>query len=247
MTLRVWFNMSMQQKLLIANWKSHKSQSEAKAWFTSFTSELSAKKIEGYELNVIVAPSNIYLETAIRLVEHFSNISIAAQDVSQFPLGNYTGAIAAQQLSSLGVRYALVGHSERRRYFGETNQVVGQKIEQLLENAITPIVCVDEKEIQQQAEMISKEQRKQCVVAYEPVSAIGTGIGEDVSQVKDVISVAKQAFGDIPILYGGSVDLRNINEYLLVADGALIGGASLDPSQFFQLLVSASSKTNTVS
>jgi triosephosphate isomerase len=237
----------MQKKLLIANWKSHKSQSEAKAWFTTFTTKLSAQKNESYEMSVVVAPSSIYLESAIRLVEHVSSISIAAQDVSQFPLGSYTGAIAATQLFSLGVRYALVGHSERRRYFGETSQVVGQKIEQLLENAITPIVCVDEKEMQQQAEMISTEHRRQCVVAYEPVSAIGTGIGEDVSHVTGVISIAKQAFGDIPILYGGSVDLRNINEYLLVADGALIGAASLDPAQFFQLLVSASSKPNLLS
>ncbi len=234
----------MQQKILIANWKSHKTKSEVDSWFTTFEKYFVEKKDVFDNLKIIIAPSAVYLELAVQWSAKFPSISIAAQDVSQFPLGAYTGAIAALQLTSLGIAYAIVGHSERRKYFGETHQIVAQKIEQLLEAKLTPIVCVDEKEIQQQADFISQDQAKQCIFAYEPVSAIGSGIGQDIPQVTTSIGLAKQAFGEVPVLYGGSVDVRNIQEYLLVADGALIGGSSLDADLFSQLLSSTNSKNS---
>jgi triosephosphate isomerase len=234
----------MHKKILIANWKSHKTRSEVDGWFTTFEKHYAEEKAAFDEIKIIIAPSALYLELAVQWSAKFPSISIAAQDVSQFPLGAYTGATAARQLASLGVAYAIVGHSERRKYFGETHQIVAQKIDQLLEARLTPIVCVDEQEIQQQADFIPKDQTKQCIFAYEPVSAIGTGIGQDVPQVTTSIELAKQTFGEVPVLYGGSVDVRNIQEYLLVADGALIGGASLDADLFFQLLSSTNSKNS---
>lgn len=234
--------MGMQEKIIVANWKSNKTKSEAEDWLTNFVRQ--SKEQAGLldHLKIVIAPSALYLELAIQLVADVANISIAAQDASQYPLGSYTGAIAARQLSGLGVTYAIVGHSERRKYFGETHQMVAQKIEQLLDAKIIPIVCMDEQEIQQQADHISQDQAKRCIYAYEPVSAIGTGIGQDIPQVTTSIRLAKQTFGDVPVLYGGSVDVRNIHEYLLVSDGALVGGSSLDVNGFFQLLSSINSK-----
>ncbi|MBP9781842.1 triosephosphate isomerase [Candidatus Woesebacteria bacterium] len=234
----------MQKKILIANWKSHKTKSEVDHWFSTLEKHYVEEKDANNDIKIIIAPSALYLELAIQWSEKFPGISIAAQDVSQFPLGAYTGATAARQLASLGVAYAIVGHSERRKYFNETHQIVAQKIDQLLEARLTPIVCVDEQEIQQQADFIPKDQVKQCIFAYEPVSAIGTGIGQDIPQVISSIELAKLAFGEVPVLYGGSVDERNIQEYLLVTDGALIGGASLDADLFIKLLSSTNSKNS---
>ncbi|HNQ17003.1 MAG TPA: triose-phosphate isomerase [Candidatus Woesebacteria bacterium] len=234
----------MQKKILIANWKSHKTKSEVDHWFSTLEKNYAEEKDVFDNLTIIIAPSVLYLELGVNWSAKIPGISIAAQDVSQFPLGAYTGAVAARQLASVGVSYAIVGHSERRKYFGETHQIVAQKIDQLLEAKLLPIVCVDEQEIMQQADFIPKDQAKQCIFAYEPVSAIGSGIGQDIPQVTASVKLAKQSFGEVPVLYGGSVDVRNIQEYLLVADGALIGGASLDVAIFSQLLSSTVSKNS---
>lgn len=234
--------MNMSKKILIANWKSHKTASEAQDWLTTFAKKHQTFIEEMDHCQVIIAPSFLYLEAVIKVCDNLSGVSVAAQDVSHFPLGSYTGAVAARQLASLGVSHALVGHSERRKYFGETHSLVAQKIEQLIEAKITPIVCVDEQEIQQQAELITKQQASNCIIAYEPASAIGSGMGQDLPQVHKAIDIAKKAFGDVPVLYGGSVDERNIHEYLLVADGALVGGSSLDVELFIQLISATNSK-----
>lgn len=234
--------MNMSKKILIANWKSHKTNSEAQDWLSTFAKKYQTLTEEMDQCQVIIAPSFLYLESVMKVCNILAGVSVASQDVSHFPLGSYTGAVAARQLASLGVAYALVGHSERRKYFGETHSLVAQKVEQLIEAKITPILCVDEQEIEQQAELITKQQASNCIIAYEPASAIGTGMGQDLPQVQKAIDFAKKAFGDVPVLYGGSVDERNIHEYLLVADGALVGGASLDVELFIQLISATNSK-----
>lgn len=226
----------MSNKIIIANWKSHKTVHEVKEWIEAFVATAPRVQDAASQMQVLIAPSFPYLSEVQSAVASLHNVAVAAQDVSQFPLGAYTGAVAAQQLASLKIQYCLVGHSERRKYFGETHQTVAQKVELLLDQGITPIVCVDEAEISEQASLIASDQRKRVIVAYEPVSAVGTGIGQDLAQVKLVVASIRTEFGPIPVLYGGSVDERNVAEYVLASDGVLVGGDSLDEHDFMQLL-----------
>lgn len=166
-------------------------------------------------------------------------IALAAQDVSPYPFGSYTGEIAAEQLADLNVQYCIVGHSERRRHFGESNEQVAQKVQELLAQKITPVVCVDMPYLTAQAAAIAQENLANCVVAYEPLSAIGTGTAADVGEIARTAADIKQAFGQIPVLYGGSVTEQDVQQFLLVADGVLVGGASLDGAQFAALVTAA--------
>lgn len=225
----------MQSKLFIANWKSNKTVSEATDWIAEFSKQFAVLRSKDPRSKVILAPSLVHIPLVKELSPKLDSFQIAGQDVSHFPLGSYTGAVAADQLRDLGVTYCLVGHSERRRYFGETHQLVAQKIELLVASSIIPILCVDEKEIEQQADLLSAKLRNSCIVAYEPVTAIGTGMGQDISLVEPVVSQIKSLFGDVPVLYGGSVNSINISEYLFVTDGVLVGAVSLDPQKFFDL------------
>lgn len=219
-------------KFIIANWKSNKTIVEAKNWLES----VRLFDFDSDYLKVVVAPPSVFLPTARESLP--ASINVAAQDISSFASGSYTGAVSARNLEGL-VSHVIVGHSERRRYFGETSQDVAQKAEQAIAFGITPIVCVDESEIQSQAAAIVSQILNKCIVAYEPVSAIGTGNNVPVDKVTSVSAQIRESFGSVPIIYGGSVDETNVSEYLLVCDGVLVGGASLDVDQFGKLLTSA--------
>ncbi len=162
------------------------------------------------------------------------------QDLSKFAAGSYTGAVSTANLADLHVKYAILGHSERRNYFHETHADVAGKVAQALDVGITPVVCVDREYVQAQAAAIAPEQLNKCVIAYEPLSAIGTGNNAPVDVVKQTVDQIRQVFGDVSVLYGGSVTAENISEYLLVTDGALVGGASLEIGIFIELLQNAS-------
>lgn len=215
-------------KLLIANWKSNKTPQLATDWCNSF----SAKIPEG--TTVVVAPSFSLLSTVERSLP--DSVLLGAQDVSQMPMGSYTGAINAQQLQAHDVSYVLVGHSERRKYFHETNQDVALKIQQLVTNNLIPVLCLDEEYIDSQADALESRDIPGLVVAYEPLAAIGSGNNAPVDEVTRVAEKIKQTFGDVPIIYGGSVDERSVREYLMVTDGVLVGGASLDAAQFAKVV-----------
>lgn len=222
------------EKLIIANWKSHKSLPAASHWVEEFASEVAGKTLQGI---VVVAPPFTLMQTAHEAIDGFdAPLLLSAQDVSPYPFGAYTGEVTAAHLKELGVQYVILGHSERRSHFHETSHEVAAKVGQALEQGITPIVCVDRDYIQDQASAIERDNLKKVVVAYEPLSAIGTGRNEDVGSVKAVIAEIKQVFVDVPVIYGGSVSEFNINEYLLVADGALVGSASLEAKDFAQLV-----------
>lgn len=164
---------------------------------------------------------------------------LAVQDLSPFPAGAYTGAVSGANLEGLPIKYAILGHSERRRYFHETDQDVANKVDQALQSNITPVVCVDAEYIESQAGAINAEQLKHCIVAYEPLEAIGTGNFQPVAQVKPVVEKIKEIFGDVAVIYGGSVSAANVAEYLTIVDGALVGGQSLDAPKFAQLVLAA--------
>lgn len=194
-----------------------------------------------------------------------TNIGLGAQNVHWEREGAFTGEISIPMLAEIGVTYCIVGHSERRAYFGETDEMVQKKVQALLSAGITPIVCVGEtleqreqgktKEVvQTQVEMalkqVTPEKVTRIVVAYEPVWAIGTGKAATAQDAEETIAYIRQLlislFGEeqalqIRIQYGGSVKPENLVEFLSMPniDGALVGGASLDPQSFVQLVTIA--------
>jgi len=190
-------------------------------------------------------------------------IALGAQDVSAHESGAYTGEVSAAMLRDLGVRYAIVGHSERRQYHGETDAVVADKARQALSLGITPIVCVGETLAQHESGATEQVVRRQLaavihvnghciseiVVAYEPVWAIGTGKTASPQQAQQVHAVLRAQLkaataqpGRIRILYGGSMNAGNAAQLLAEPDidGGLIGGASLKPADFLAIIAAAS-------
>lgn len=216
-------------KYVIANWKSNKNSTEVVEWLESYSEKKSK------DITTILAPSFVHLGQVTTSQD--DRFAVASQDVSQFPMGSYTGAVNARQLKEIGVQYAIVGHSERRRYFGETHAQIGNKIAQLLDEGITPVLCIDTEYLVEQSVVIDPDHLKKILVAYEPLSAIGSGNNQDVGTVAEVVIQIHQVYDEqVPVLYGGSVTESNVREYSLVCDGVLVGGASLDPKQFSQLV-----------
>jgi triosephosphate isomerase len=217
-------------KYIIANWKSNKVNEEVKEWW----SEFQAVYMDHPGVEAIIAPAFVYISTLNGFLKdkNYSGVSLASQDISPFPFGAYTGAVSAGMIKGL-VRYAIVGHSERRRYFHETNQDVANKVFQLLEAKITPIVCVDKDYVNSQINAIEDSARQSILIAYEPLEAIGSGIPEKPEEVKKVVDDIKAVI-KVPVVYGGSVNKDNAAIYLNVpgVDGLLIGGASLKGKDF---------------
>lgn len=213
-------------KYVVANWKANKNLSEAESWLKTLAEYPSAHP----DSELIVAPPYPFLH----LVP--PTISAAVQDLSPYAAGSYTGAVAARNLIGLGVKYALLGHSERRQYFHETCQEVARKVDQALQNGLTPIVCVDTGYLAEQAAAIADDQLAQCLVAFEPVAAIGSGENVPVAEVSEMKDRIIQLFGEVFVLYGGSVTPANVMDYTAVSDGVLVGTASLDATEFIQLV-----------
>ena len=219
-------------KLIFANWKSQKLVSQIEPWVVAVGAPPAGVSV------IVMAPFSLLGSVGSQLPV---GIGLGAQDVSPFPLGAYTGEIAAAQLADMKVTHCLAGHSERRKYFAETSEQVAKKCEQLLQVGITPVVCVDEPYLEEQLGLLSAEVLKACVIAYEPLSAIGTGDNAPLDVVRTMVEKIKQ-LADVPVIYGGSVTSDSIGEYLLVCDGALVGSASLDGSAFAKLLAVAAAK-----
>lgn len=233
------------KKLVVANLKMYLSTQDMAIYL---------KRVASFHNHqLILCPTSIYLPY---FVGHGYRVGI--QNVATEQLGAYTGEVSAMQAASLGVQYAIVGHSERRQYFGETNDQVHQKIRQCLKAGITPIVCIGETEEQyrkQNTKAVLKQQIIDCfhdlsvetianvVIAYEPIWAIGTGkipsnqeITEIATEIKQIV-VEKFHCHMIPVLYGGSIKCSNIEqlENIKNIDGYLIGKASTT-EEFFRLL-----------
>lgn len=224
-------------KIILANLKSNKSFESSKEWIENLLQNVDDSALS--KLDVSVVPSFTTLEMmSSKILQAQKNISVSVQDISSFPAGSYTGAISGQNLMGLNVKYAIVGHSERRKYFKETSNDVASKVAQCLENDIKPVVCIDTEYLEEQLNLIEKQDMEKCIVAYEPLSAIGSGKNADVGNVKSVVERVKIIAGDVPVIYGGSVNEFNISEYLMVCDGALIGRAALDQEQFRRVIES---------
>lgn len=221
-------------KYIIANLKSNKSRAEMDDWLNRLTMGSQASSV------IICPPLPSLMMVADYLVDHsFNNVFLGVQDISPWSAGAYTGAVSARNLEGFKVKYAIVGHSERRHYFHETNQDVANKVSQCLENGITPIVCVDADYVQSQANAIKTEELARCLVAYEPLTAIGSGENQPVAEVEPIIRQIRQVFGIQSVIYGGSVNPDNVADYLQVTDGVLVGTDSLDAGVFSQLVAKA--------
>lgn len=214
---------------VIANLKSHKTFSEMELWLKA-VSPL-AKKANP-QIKVIVSPSYPYLQLAASRMPS----AICSQDVSPFPPGSYTGAVNVVQLLDLGVKYSIVGHSERRQYFHETPMEVSNKIRELHDSDLIPILCLSKEDIAPQLATLEEEDKKNLLVVYEPPADIG---GTEIAPIKDiskVVAIFKTEFPNVPILYGGSVNARNIQSIIGLVDGVLVGTACLDPVDFISLI-----------
>jgi len=223
----------MAHTLLIANWKSHKTLDEAVQW----VDDVGSVRHTAHTL-VLCPPFPFLVPLGQRIKEKKYAIALGTQDLSPFPAGSYTGAVSVRNLKDLGVTYAIVGHSERRRYFHETIQEVANKVAMATEENITPILCVEKETIWKQAGALESGLNKQCVVAFEPADHIGSGEPEKLDVVLRIAKEIHEAFGeDVPVLYGGSIDEKSSKDFLAQPEigGLLVGGASLDAKQFLKL------------
>ncbi len=213
-------------KYFIANWKAHKDSNEALVWWHTFSDLI--KTGQNSEAEIIICPPFPLILSLKEKVEGTKNIHLGAQNISYYDEGPYTGEVSGKNLFNLA-EYVIIGHSERRRNFQETDEVLARKTNLALKYNLKPIFCL--------------ENAGQTIppginmVAYEPVGAIGTGKNEPLEQV---LAMKKKLAvnSSIPFIYGGSVDENNIGQYLASPEinGFLIATASLDPNRFYKIV-----------
>lgn len=238
-------------KIILGNWKMNQGLNDIDQFFQHFSSEISCE--------YGIAPQSIHLVSCIKNKKE--GMLIGAQNCSEYTKGAYTGEISPKSLKELGVDFVLIGHSERRSIFGESNQELNNKTKQALEQGLKVVFCIGESLEQRQKEktfevleqqleegLAGLEDFSSLILAYEPVWAIGTGLAATPIQACEVHQFIKgfcvQNFSFKPkVLYGGSVNPSNINELLenIEIDGALVGGASLEADSFSTLCKIASS------
>ena len=251
----------MRKKLLMGNWKMNKTPSEAKVLVKEVIEAIGAKP---ENVDVIVCPPFVAVDAAIGAAEG-SFVKVGAQNLHFEAKGAFTGEIAADMLNDLGVSYVIIGHSERRQYFAETDETVNKKVLTAFEAGLTPIICVGETLEQREqgitADLIrmqvkiafggvTADQAKKAIIAYEPVWAIGTGKTATNEQADEVCGIIRETIGElydnataeaIIIQYGGSMNAGNAEALLAMPniDGGLIGGAALKPNDFATIVKSA--------
>jgi triosephosphate isomerase len=247
----------MRMPFVAANWKMYKTVAETTAYLRSFTALVK----DVTDVEIVVAPPFTALYAAAEMARH-TNVGVAAQDMYWEREGAFTGAISAGMITATGAGYVILGHSERRRLFGETDATVNCKLHAALASDLTAIVCIGEtleerdggqalfvldRQIDAGLVDLTSEQVAGLVVAYEPVWAIGTGRNATPAQAGEAHAHIRarlhQTWGAgaseaCHIIYGGSVKPDNIKDLVAIddVDGALVGGASLDPQAFFQIV-----------
>ncbi|MDG3495655.1 MULTISPECIES: triose-phosphate isomerase [Pseudanabaena] len=245
------------RKIVIAgNWKMYKTQSEAKTFFSEFPAHLKntapQAAIADQQILICVPYTNLaILQTIVPAIGQ-ANLSIGAQNVHWSENGAFTGEISAPMLVEIGIKYVIVGHSERRQFFGETEDTVNKRLKAAQSCGLTPILCVGESKQQRDAneteswifsqlaaDLVDIDQNN-LIIAYEPIWAIGTGDTCASSEANRVIGLirSKLVNRDVTIQYGGSVKPDNIDEIMAQPeiDGVLVGGASLDPAGFARIV-----------
>lgn len=252
----------MRKPVIAGNWKMYKTRDEALQFIYAVNMEVPKKD---YVETVVCAPAPVLRDLVKRQGE---NLRIGAQNVHEQTEGAFTGEISAAMLENIGVDYVIIGHSERRQHFSETDEKVNMKIHQALRYGLTPIVCIGESLTDREADLtepfvknqvikalngLGKTQVEALILAYEPIWAIGTGRTATNEQANDTIAFIRATIADmygadvadrLRILYGGSVNPDNIEGLMAEPhiDGALVGGASLQPKSFLSLVKAASER-----
>ncbi|GAB4037747.1 triose-phosphate isomerase [Spirosoma gilvum] len=253
----------MRKKIVAGNWKMNKTADEATALVSEVIDKVKAE-VTG-DVTVVLCPPAVYLTTTRQAITPGGQISLGAQNCHEKASGAYTGEISAPMLQSIGVDYVILGHSERREYFGETNAQLAAKVNIALENGLIPIFCCGESrdlrengdyvgfvkdQITESLFHLSAESFAKVVIAYEPIWAIGTGLTASSAQAQDMHFELRQHIAsqygdsiaqDITILYGGSANAQNAAELFAQpdVDGGLIGGASLKAPDFLTVVKAA--------
>lgn len=247
----------MRKPIIAGNWKMNKTKSEA----VSFLQEVKGKVPSASKVDSIICSPDLFLDVLVQEAKG-SDVKIAAQNMHFEDSGAFTGETSPAALKDLGVTYVVLGHSERRDMFGETDESVNKKVHAALNHGLTPIVCVGETNEEREANKtndvvttqvngglkgLTEDQVKQVVVAYEPVWAIGTGKTASSEDANTTCGVIREAIANtfsadaadaVQLQYGGSVKPANINELLGQSDidGALVGGASMEAESFLKLV-----------
>ncbi len=242
------------KKLIAANWKMHKTYDEA----ISYINEMLDKNIDFERKDVLIYPPFLYICEVSKLLEK-SNIKVGAQNVYYEKKGAFTGEISPVMVKSCKAEYVLIGHSERRHIFKESDELIRKKVISTLEEGLKVMLCVGETLEERESQLTFKVIESQLKlalagledlfhnieIAYEPVWAIGTGKSanpEDASKIhsfiKDILKDIAKKDADVRVLYGGSVNPQNAKEFLKAenVDGLLVGGASLDPNTFLEII-----------
>jgi triosephosphate isomerase len=250
--------MAERKPILAANWKMNKTVEESERFLAEFLPSVPDSGVE-----VVICPPFPSLKSA---VEHCaqSRARVAAQNMHQEAEGAFTGEVSAPMLVELGVEGVILGHSERRQYFGETDEALARKVPAALRAGLEPILCVGESEVQRDSDEteavltrqiganladVPEDSLADVVIAYEPIWAIGTGKTATTEQAQEAIALIREliearstdAAAAIRILYGGSVKPANAEELVSQpdVDGALVGGASLEPEDFAAIVAAA--------
>ncbi|MDX6705349.1 MAG: triosephosphate isomerase [Solirubrobacteraceae bacterium] len=244
---------------IAGNWKMHKTVAEAEAYIQSLLPRVSS--VDAVDVAICVPYTDLQ---AMVDSTRGSRVEVFAQNMHEAPEGPYTGEISAPMLTEIDIHGVVLGHSERRQYYNETDRALSHKVLAALNNGLKPILCVGESEeerergdterrlrhqVQEGLERLSKEQIAEVTVAYEPIWAIGTGVVATLEQVQDAIAFVRALIADkapaaaplARVLYGGSVTPESAAEILGLpdVDGALVGGASLDADTFAQIVDAA--------
>ncbi|MBS4178427.1 triose-phosphate isomerase [Lederbergia citrea] len=253
----------MRRPIIAGNWKMNKTLQES----LDFAKEVKAAVPAKDKVDAVICAPALFLGQLSAEVQG-SDVAIGAQNMHYEESGAFTGEISPAALQDLNVSYVILGHSERREMFNETDEGVNQKTHAAFSHGLTPIVCVGETleqrennqttqlvgdQVEKALQGLSEEQVKQTVIAYEPIWAIGTGKSSSAADANEVCahirqvvekSFSKSAADAIRIQYGGSVKPENIKEYMNEPDidGALVGGASLEAQSFLQLLEAAANE-----
>ena len=245
----------MRKPIIAGNWKMHKTIAEALEFVSDIKDRVNNEKVEA----VICAPFTLLKD--LKEATKRTSIKIGAQNMHFEEKGAFTGEISPLMLKELDMDYVIIGHSERRQYFNETNETVNKKVLKALEVGIDPILCVGETleereagntkdvckvQVEKALENVSKEDIAKVVIAYEPIWAIGTGKTATSEDANDVIAYIRQVVAnlykdlanEVRIQYGGSVKPSNVGEIMNQSDidGALVGGASLEANDYIQLV-----------
>lgn len=252
----------MRRKLIAGNWKMNLTYKESEKLAKEITAKIEQKDLN--KVDVLLCPTFVSLGIVNKTIKD-TDIKLGAQNISYENNGAFTGEVSAEILKSAGCEYVIIGHSERRSYFHESNAVINKKIKKAIEFALKPVFCVGESLIEREDEIyegiiekqitegltgIDAEQISEIVIAYEPVWAIGTGLNATPDQASQIHSFIRKVIqklynektaNEMLILYGGSVNEKNSAEMLSAEgiDGALIGGASLKSDDFAMIVKKA--------